>query len=153
MPTPHSPDNSPDAVERPFGAHLSMRWWAPVLLTVIVVVATYGLQALFLGAAAPVEVGFWGKGPQDATLTPLTYLANNLSIMLLVPVTLLALRALTGTPWRSVLALNRAFSWRRLGGYTALFIGLMVVLNIWSTSSSPVRALPSPSPGPRSPSW
>lgn len=120
----------PEGISRPFGAHLAMRWWVPVLLTLIVVVATYGLQALFFTAAAIVEVGLWGKDPDDATLTPLTYLANNLSIILIAPLTLLALRVLSKTPVRNVLAVGRRFSWRRLGSYAGLFAGLMVVLNL-----------------------
>ena len=56
---------------RPFGAHIAMRWWVSILLTLLVVGATYILHLLFLAAAAIVEVGLWGKDPNDPTLTPL----------------------------------------------------------------------------------
>ncbi|UVI37156.1 CPBP family intramembrane glutamic endopeptidase [Brevibacterium spongiae] len=130
----------PDTAARPFGAHLSMRWWVPVLLTVVVVGATYALQRLFLAAAAIVEVGLWDKDPHDLTLTPLTYLATNLAIILLAPLTLVVLRLVAKTPWRSVITPVLRFSWRRLGSYTVLFAGLMIVLNL-------VLAVVQPSPG------
>ncbi|MGP5365366.1 CPBP family intramembrane glutamic endopeptidase [Brachybacterium tyrofermentans] len=122
-------DRSVDA-SRPFGAHIAMRWWASILLTLLVVGATYILQFLFLAAAAIVEVGLWGKDPNDPTLTPLTYLATNVAIILMAPMSLLALRVTSKAPWRSAMALGRRFSWRRLGTYSALFAGLMVVLNL-----------------------
>lgn len=115
---------------RPFGAHLVMSWWKPVLMTVVVVGALYLLQILFLAVAAIVEVGVLGKDPADESLTPLTYLALNLSIILLVPIVVAVLRLVTGTPWRDVLAVGRRFSWRRLGRWTAVFAGLMVVANL-----------------------
>ena len=115
---------------RPFGAHLVMSWWKPVVMTVVVVGTTYLLQLLLLAGAAIVEAGMLGKDPADQSLTPLTYLALNLSIILLVPIVVPVLRAVTGTPWRDVLAVGRRFSWRRLGRWTAVFAGLMVVANL-----------------------
>lgn len=132
--------NSLDEASRPFGAQLTMRWWVPILLTVLVVGATYALQALFLSAAAIIEVGLWDKDPHDATLTPLTYLATNLAIILLAPLTLMVLQLATKTPWRSVMTTIRRFSWHRLGSYTLLFAGLMIVLNV-------ILAFVQPSPG------
>lgn len=115
---------------RPFGAHLAMSWWKPVVMTVVVVAMTYLLQLLLLAGAAVVEVGMLGKDPADESLTPLTYLALNLSIILLVPIVVPLLRLVAGTPWREVLAVGRRFSWRRLGRWTAVFAGLMVALNL-----------------------
>jgi uncharacterized protein len=115
---------------RPFGAHLRMRWWVPIVLTVVVVVAAYGLQILFLAITAIVEVGALGKDPMDTTLTPLTYLATNLAIIALAPITVLVLSKAGRLPWRSVLSVGRPFAWRRLGGYLAAFAALMVVANL-----------------------
>jgi len=135
MTTPAAPDRFADRTRsvdpaRPFGAHLVMSWWKPVVMTIVVVGATYLLQLLLLAGAAIVEVGMLGKDPADQSLTPLTYLALNLSIILLVPIVVPVLRAVTGTPWRDVLAVGRRFSWRRLGRWTAVFAGLMVVANL-----------------------
>lgn len=135
MTIPAAPDRFVDRTRsvdpaRPFGAHLVMSWWKPVVMTIVVVGATYLLQLLLLAGAAIVEVGMLGKDRADQSLTPLTYLALNLSIILLVPIVLPVLRLVTGTPWRDVLAVGRCFSWRRLGRWTAVFAGLMVVANL-----------------------
>ena len=135
MTTPATTDRSVDRsgpvdTARPFGAHLVMSWWKPVLMTVVVVGALYLLQILFLAVAAIVEVRMLGKDPADESLTPLTYLAVNLAIILLAPIALPLLRLMTGTPWRDVLAVGRRFSWHRLGRWTAVFAGLMAVANL-----------------------
>lgn len=135
MTTPATTDRSaararPVDPARPFGAHLVMSWWKPVVMTAVVVGATYLLQLLLLAGAALVEVGMLGKDPDDKSLTPLSFLAYNLSIILVAPIALALLRLVTGTPWRGVLAVGRAFSWGRLGRWTAVFTGLMVVANL-----------------------
>ncbi|MFD6100100.1 CPBP family intramembrane glutamic endopeptidase [Nocardiopsis flavescens] len=107
-----------------------MRWWVPVLLTAAVVAATYLLQLLLTGAAAVVEIGLLGKDPQDRTLTPLTYLATNLAIIGIVPVVLLVMSKAAGVSWSDLLTVGRAFSRRRLFGYTGIFALLMVVVNL-----------------------
>ena len=117
-PTLNEPSSaSPSVVgTRPFGAHLSMRWWFPVVLTIVVVSAIYGLQLILGGIAALVEFGLLGKDPDDASLTPLTFLAINLSTILVAPLALLVLAKAGRVPWRSALSVGRAFRWRRLGG-------------------------------------
>ena len=87
-PTLNEPSSaSPSVVgTRPFGAHLSMRWWVPVVLTIVFVSAIHGLQLILGGIAALVEFGLLGKDPDDASLTPLTFLAINLSIILVAEV-------------------------------------------------------------------
>lgn len=112
---------------RPFGAHLTMRWWVPVVLTVAVVLALYLLQFGLGIAAALIEIGLLGKDPADKSATPLTYLSTNLAIILLVPITLLVLTKAAGVPWRSVLAAGRSFHRRRLAGYLGLFAALMTI--------------------------
>lgn len=115
--------------ERPFGAHLSMRWWVPVALTIVVVAAIYGLQLILGGIAALVEFGLLGKDPDDASMTPLTFLAINLATILVAPLALLVLAKAGRVPWRSALSAGRAFQWRRLGMYVGLFAVLMVLAN------------------------
>jgi uncharacterized protein len=118
------------AAGRPFGAHLTMRWWVPIVLTVVVVIAVYGLQILFLIAASLIEVGVFGKDPTDTTLTPITYLATNAAIIALAPIAILVLAKAGGVPWRSLLTTGRPFAWRRLGGWLAAFAALMVIANL-----------------------
>ncbi len=114
---------------RPFGAHLSMRWWVPLVLTIVIVAAVYGLQLLLGGVAAIVEVGLLGKDPDDASLTPLSFLAMNLAITLVAPLALLLLAKVGRVPWRSALSVGRAFQRRRMGTYIGLFAALMVLAN------------------------
>ena len=122
---PEPPLNGPSSASpsvvgtRPFGAHLSMRWWVSVVLTIVVVAAIYGLQLILGGIAAVVEFGLLGKDPDDASLTPLTVLAINLSTILVAPLALLVLAKAGRVPWRSALSVGRAFRWRRLGGATS----------------------------------
>lgn len=127
----NGPSNASPAVvgTRPFGAHLSLRWWVPVVLTIVVIAAIYGLQLIMGGIAALVEFGLLGKDPDDASLTPLTFVAINLSTILVAPLALLVLAKAGRVPWRSALSVGRAFRWRRLGVYAGLFAVLMVLAN------------------------
>lgn len=127
----NGPSNASPAVvgTRPFGAHLSLRWWVPMVLTIVVIAAIYGLQLIMGGIAALVEFGLLGKDPDDASLTPLTFVAINLSTILVAPLALLVLAKAGRVPWRSALSVGRAFRWRRLGVYAGLFAVLMVLAN------------------------
>jgi membrane protease YdiL (CAAX protease family) len=127
-PTLDEPSSASPAVDgsRPFGAHLSMRWWVPVVVTIVVVAAVYGLQLILGGIAALVEFGLLGKDPDDASLTPLTFLAINLSTILVAPLALLVLAKAGRVPWRTALSVGRAFGWRRLGAYAGLFAVLVL---------------------------
>ncbi|MGO1770131.1 MAG: CPBP family intramembrane glutamic endopeptidase [Microbacterium sp.] len=132
---PDSPVSRPKAADgpvdgaRPFGAHLSMRWWAPLLLTVVVIVGTYLFQFLLLRGAAIVEIRVLGKDPTDSSLTPLIFLATNVAIILMGLLVLLVLDRVARVPWRAALSAGRSFRWRRMGMYLALFAGLMVISN------------------------
>lgn len=125
---PSSTSLSVDAT-RPFGAHLSMRWWVPLVLTIVVVAAVYGLQLILGGIAALTELGLLDKDPDDASLTPLTFLAINLSTILVAPLALLVLTKAGQVSWRSALSVGRAFRWRQLGVYAGLFAVLMILAN------------------------
>ena len=87
-----------------------------MVLTIVVIAAIYGLQLIMGGIAALVEFGLLGKDPDDASLTPLTFVAINLSTILVAPLALLVLAKAGRVPWRSALSVGRAFRWRRLGG-------------------------------------
>ena len=130
-PVLNEPSSASPSVDgtRPFGAHLSMRWWVPLVLTIVVVAAIYGLQLLLGCIAAIVEIGLLGKDPDDASLTPVTFLAINLATILVAPLTLLVLAKVGRVPWRSALSVGRAFAWRRLAQYVGLFTVLMVIAN------------------------
>ena len=97
--------------------------------TIVVVAGVYGLQLMLGGIAALVEIGLLGKDPDDASLTPLTFLAINLSTILVAPLALLVLAKAGRVPWRSALSAGRAFRRRRLGMYVGLFAVLMVLAN------------------------
>ena len=61
MTTPTASDRSVDRTglvgpARPFGAHLVMSWWKPVLMTVVVVGALYLLQLLLLAVELLLEL-------------------------------------------------------------------------------------------------
>lgn len=118
-----------EAIRRPFGAHVKMRWWMPIVLTVLVIVTINVLQLLFLAGAAIVEVGVFGKDPADLTLTPLTYLTTNLAIIAVAPIVLTVFVKAARVPWRSVLTVGRRFEWRRLAGYLVGFAVLVAVVN------------------------
>lgn len=134
---PGAPREVPVDTAKPFGAHLSMRWWVPVVLTIVVVVAISTLQLLLVYVAVLLEVGLVNKDPADGSLTPLTYLATNVAIVLVAPLSLLLLARLARVPWRSALSVGRTFRWGRLARYGGLFAGLMVLTNIVIQMISP----------------
>jgi len=115
---------------RPFGAHLSLRWWVPVVLTVTVIVVTNVLQTLLVVGATVIEVRLLGHEAGDTSMTPLRYLASNVAIIMVAPLALLVLAWAGRAPWRAVLSRERHFHWGRLGAYLGIFAGLMVVTNI-----------------------
>lgn len=115
---------------RPFGAHLSMRWWVPVVITLAVIIAANLLQTLLVVVATIIEVGLSLKEPGDESLTPLTYVASNIAIISIAPLSLLLLARAGRVPWRSAFSTARAFRWRRLAAYAGLFAGLMVITNL-----------------------
>src|SRR5690606_37784667 len=53
---------------RPFGAHLRMSWWRPLLILPILAVAMFGLQIALTMLVVLVEVLAFGRDPADTTL-------------------------------------------------------------------------------------
>lgn len=99
---------------RPFGAHLRMSGWKPLVLIVVPTLVMVVLQVLLYQLVAVVE---GSDDPLATTLTPLKLLAVNVSIAVsgLLAVALLA--RMTGAPWRSLISWPRAFDVRRLVHY------------------------------------
>jgi uncharacterized protein len=115
--SPAAPARSP-AVDstRPFGAHLRMSWWKPVVLVVALPLVLLVLQVLAFLLVGVVE---GSADPLSPELTPLKTLAVNLATIATGLVAVLLLVAMTGVPWRALLSWPRAFDRRRLAHYSA----------------------------------
>ncbi len=101
---------------RPFGAHLRMSWWKPLVLLAVLPVVLLGSQVLAWSAVGAIE------GSDDAfsaEFTPLKALAANLAIGATGVVAVLLLVWMTRVPWRVLLSPQRRFDRRRLGYYSA----------------------------------
>ena len=117
---------------RPFGAHLRMRWWKPLLLVPVLVITLLVLQFLLSFVVVLVEMAAFGRDPMDLSITPLMMLAMNLSLAAMGPLAVLLTALLGRVPWRSLLASPRRLSLRRwgvyFGGFTAL-VGLALAIS------------------------
>lgn len=116
----------PDRSERPFGAHLHLRWWAPLLVVTVPPVAMVLLQILLFAGAALVE----GGGHPPEALTPGRFLAVNLSMGLTGLLTVPFVARLAGVPWRTVLSFPRAIELRRLTTHLGVAVALFAVANL-----------------------
>lgn len=115
----------PTAVDtsRPFGAHLRMSWWKPLVLVVTLPLALVVLQVLALLLVGVVE---GSDDPLSPEFTPLKSLAVNLAIGAAGLVAVLLLMWMTRVPWRTLVSPRRAFDGRRLAHYSigaALLVG------------------------------
>ncbi|MFI2363613.1 CPBP family intramembrane glutamic endopeptidase [Promicromonospora sp. NPDC019610] len=99
---------------RPFGAHLRMSWWKPLLVLVVPALAMVALQVAFYQVVGVIE---GSDDPMSPTFTPLKLLAINLSVALSGVLAVLLLARLARAPWRSLLSFPRAFDVRRLAQY------------------------------------
>ncbi|MFC0674362.1 CPBP family intramembrane glutamic endopeptidase [Brachybacterium hainanense] len=128
---------------RPFGAHLRMSWWRPLVILPVLAIAMFGVQIVLLMIVVLLEYALTGRDPADPSMTPLMLLATNLSLLVLAPLALLLLVLVGGAPWRSALRLGRTFSWRRLGSLLLVFgvlIGAVYAVTsmIWPLGTTPV---------------
>ena len=115
---PHDP-----AGRRPFGAHLRMSWWKPLVLIVALSLVMVVLQVLAFLLVGVVE---GSDDPLSPEFTPLKSLATNLSIGATGLVAVLLPVRMARVPWRSLFSTTRAFDRRRLAHYTvgaALLVG------------------------------
>jgi membrane protease YdiL (CAAX protease family) len=112
---------------RPFGAHVRTRWWAPIAVLVSLMVIMFGAQIVLGMVWVLVTIAL--KGPQaiDQSITPGLMLLTNLSLALLIPCSLLAMRWIAGVPWRAVLSAGRCFSWGRLLRSVLVVLGLFAL--------------------------
>lgn len=115
----------PSAVDtsRPFGAHLRMSWWKPLVLIVALPLILVVLQVLGYLLVGVVE---GSADPMSPELTPPKSLAVNLATGATGLAAVLLLAWMTRTPWRTLLRGRRAFDGRRLAHYSvgaALLVG------------------------------
>ncbi|WP_229403286.1 CPBP family intramembrane glutamic endopeptidase [Micromonospora okii] len=122
---PQTPKHAPPAVDpsRPFGAHLRMAWWKPLVVLAVPPLVMLVLQVLSWQLAGVIE---GSDDPMSPTMTPLKSLGVNLSIGASGVVAILLLARITRVPWRSLISSPRAFDAHRLGSYlggAALLVG------------------------------
>lgn len=99
---------------RPFGAHLRMSWWKPLVLIVVLPLVLVTLQVLLYQVVGLIE---GSDDPLAATITPLKFLAINLSIGATGLLAIVLLVWMTKAPWRSLISSPRAFDPGRLARY------------------------------------
>ncbi|MFI7226331.1 lysostaphin resistance A-like protein [Nonomuraea angiospora] len=108
---------------RPFGAHVRMSWWRPLVVLLVPPVVMVLLQILLYQVVGVIE---GSDDPMSATFTPLKLLAINLSVGISGVVAILLLARLAKVPWRSLISSPRTFDGRRLAQYllgAALLVG------------------------------
>jgi uncharacterized protein len=124
--TVHPPAQpAPSAVDtsRPFGAHLRMSWWKPLVLVLTMPLVLVVLQVLAYQLVGVIE---GSDDPLSPELTPLKSLAVNLATGATGLVAVLLLVWMTRVPWRALFSSRRAFDRRRLAHYStgaALLVG------------------------------
>ncbi|MET7834664.1 CPBP family intramembrane glutamic endopeptidase [Micromonospora sediminicola] len=100
-----------------------MSWWKPLVVILVPPLAMVVLQVLFYQIVGVIE---GSDDPMAATLTPLKFLAVNLSIGAAGVLAVLLLVWIAKVPWRSLISSPRAFDARRLTHYSigaALLVG------------------------------
>ena len=121
-------DTSPPDSSRPFGAHLRMSWWKPLVLVVALPLVLLALQLLTFVLVGVVE---GSDDPLSPELTPLKTLAVNLATAASGLIAVLLLVGMTRVPWRALLSWPRAFDRLRLAHYSigvALLVGVGIVV-------------------------
>jgi uncharacterized protein len=108
---------------RPFGAHLRMSWWKPLVLVLTMPLVLVVLQVLAYQLVGVVE---GSDDPLSPELTPPKSLAVNLATGATGLAAVLLLVWMTRVPWRALFSSRRAFDRRRLARYSigaALLVG------------------------------
>lgn len=121
---PRRPDPVDDS--RPFGAHLRLSWWKPLVIIPVLLIAMFVLQIVLVLVVMILETALFGRDPMDATISPLMMLATNLSLAAMGPLAVLAMALIGRVPWRRLLASPRRMSLRRTGVYAAAFSALVL---------------------------
>lgn len=114
---------------RPFGAHLRMSWWKPLVVIVVPPIVLIVLQVALYQVVGVIE---GSDDPMAPTFTPLKFLAVNLATGLAGVVAILLLVWLARVPWRSLITSPRALDRRRftqylLGAAVLVAVGIGVV--------------------------
>ncbi|MBQ1026210.1 CPBP family intramembrane glutamic endopeptidase [Micromonospora sp. C95] len=120
-----TPTRSRPAVDnsRPFGAHLRMSWWKPLVVIIVPPLVMLVLQVLLYQLVGVIE---GSDDPMAPTFTPLKFLAVNISVGTAGALAILLLTWIARVPWRSLISFPRAFDARRLVRYligAALLVG------------------------------
>ncbi|WP_233190687.1 CPBP family intramembrane glutamic endopeptidase [Brachybacterium sp. UMB0905] len=113
---------------RPFGAHLRMSWWKPLVIIPVLLIAMFVLQFGATLVAILVETAAFGRDPLDMTLSPLMMVAVNLSLAVMGPLAVGFTALIARVPWRSLLASPRRMSMRRWGVFTGAFALLVLAM-------------------------
>ena len=122
VPVESRPGSAVDA-SRPFGAHVCMSWWKPLVLIAVLPLAQLMLQVALYLVAGAIE---GSDDPLSATITPLKFLAANLSIGATGVLAVLLLAWMAGVPWRRLISSPRPFDPLPLQQYlvgAALLVG------------------------------
>lgn len=117
---------------RPFGAHLRMRWWKPLVIIAVLLIAMVVVQTALTLVVVAVEIAAFGRDPEDFSLSPMMMLAANLSLALMGPLAVLLTALIGRVPWRSLLAWPRRMSLRRAGVYfggSAALVGIALAFS------------------------
>lgn len=113
--SPVAPSARPGGADsRPFGAHLRMTWWKPLVAIVVPPVLLLVLQVLGYQLAGALT---GSDDPMAATMTPSKFLAVNLTTIVAGVLAALLLARLAGVPWRTLISSPRSFDPRRLVRY------------------------------------
>lgn len=120
-----------------FFTHLRLGWRRAIAVVATVMAAFFALQFLpgviVAGVLAASGATQLADDPARLVGHPLMIMAANVSLGLLIPVTLLIIARIGGVPARRVLAVGRRFSWRRLLTTTAAAFPVFA-LGIWVTA-------------------
>ncbi len=106
-------------------------WWRGVLAIVVLVVATLAAALLLGGAAATIDILTGAVTPEQIDsgaipITPLTLLATNLSLAILIPVSMGLQRWFFGVRGRHLLSVEGRFRWRWFGRLA------LVIVPVWA---------------------
>ncbi|WP_152352977.1 CPBP family intramembrane glutamic endopeptidase [Brachybacterium subflavum] len=140
-PAPHAEARASVLHDRPFGAHVRTRWWAPIAVLVALMAIMFSSQIAAGILWLIATMALHGAAPAGSGLSPSLMLLTNLCLALLIPVSLLALRWIAGVPWRAALAVARPFSWgRALRGVVIVLLVIALALGAALLASPDLRA-------------
>jgi uncharacterized protein len=108
---------------RPFGAHIRMSWWKALLAILVPPVVLVVLQVALYLLVGVVE---GSDDPLSPEITPLRFLAVNVSVGAAGVLAIVLMTRLAGVPWRSLISAPRRFDPRRLVRYlvaSAILVG------------------------------